>query len=231
MLHVSRVGEVTEGQKTIPFATELESGKWLYDSDKCGLPKALCKSFCNTAHTTDCRRNVTCCWQDDTLPGGQVSAPEAGEAGRRPTSVSLLVSCRHMATASVVAALLKGQNLHAVYRGSQLFPKFMEYMKSKKGSEEDSKREDLLQELRAIDADLQKTDGPYVGGSDVNAADLKLGPQLKHVMIGSKSVKVCSSASCTLCGHQAHACMPSWHRSASRESGCCACSNGSCPRS
>ena len=25
---------MTEGQKTIPFATELETGKWMYDSDK-----------------------------------------------------------------------------------------------------------------------------------------------------------------------------------------------------
>lgn len=29
-----RVADVTEGQKTIPFATELETGKWMYDSDK-----------------------------------------------------------------------------------------------------------------------------------------------------------------------------------------------------
>lgn len=30
-----RIAEVTEGKSTIPFATELETGKWLYDSDKC----------------------------------------------------------------------------------------------------------------------------------------------------------------------------------------------------
>jgi hypothetical protein len=32
---LGRISEVTEGQKTIPFATELETGKWIYDSDKC----------------------------------------------------------------------------------------------------------------------------------------------------------------------------------------------------
>jgi hypothetical protein len=44
--------------------------------------------------------------------------------------------------------------------------------------------------FQAINEDLQKTEGPYIGGNDVNSADLKLGPQLKHVKIGAKSVKV-----------------------------------------
>ena len=66
-------------------------------------------------------------------------------------------------------------------RGSNLFPAFMEYVKTKEGKDEDEKREALLKELKSIDAELQKSDGPYVGGTDVNAADLKLGPQLKHV--------------------------------------------------
>ena len=34
LLSHRRVGDVTEGQKTIPFAIELETGKWMYDSDK-----------------------------------------------------------------------------------------------------------------------------------------------------------------------------------------------------
>lgn len=29
-----RVAEVSEGQKKIPFALELDTGKWLHDSDK-----------------------------------------------------------------------------------------------------------------------------------------------------------------------------------------------------
>jgi glutathione S-transferase len=81
--------------------------------------------------------------------------------------------------------------MHArMHRGSSLFPKFMEYLKSSAGSDEEQKRGDLLEELRSIDADLQKSEGPYVGGNDVNAADLKLGPQLKRVKIGAKAIKV-----------------------------------------
>ena len=60
----------------------------------------------------------------------------------------------------------------------------MEYVKTKEGKDEEEKREALLKELKSIDADLQKSEGPYVGGNDVNAADLKLGPQLKHVSPG-----------------------------------------------
>ena len=30
-----RIAEVTDGKSQIPFATELESGKWLHDSDMC----------------------------------------------------------------------------------------------------------------------------------------------------------------------------------------------------
>lgn len=33
---------MTEGKKQIPFATELETGKWLYDSDKCALGPPCC---------------------------------------------------------------------------------------------------------------------------------------------------------------------------------------------
>jgi hypothetical protein len=29
-----RIKEVCEGQKQIPFGIELDSGKWMYDSDK-----------------------------------------------------------------------------------------------------------------------------------------------------------------------------------------------------
>jgi len=124
------VAEVTEGQKTIPFATELETGKWMYDSDKM-IP-----------------------YFEDKFPERKLGKPD---------EVSQV--------------------------GSNLFPAFMEYVKTKEGIDEDEKREALLKELKSIDAELQKSDGPYVGGTDVNAADLKLGPQLKHVIIGSKAIK------------------------------------------
>lgn len=65
----------------------------------------------------------------------------------------------------------------------------MEYVKTTDKADEEQKREALLKELKAIDANLQEVEGPYVGGQDVNAVDLKLGPQLKHVIIGSKAVK------------------------------------------
>lgn len=35
LLLMRRIAEVTDGRKQIPFATELESGKWLHDSDMC----------------------------------------------------------------------------------------------------------------------------------------------------------------------------------------------------
>ena len=49
---------------------------------------------------------------------------------------------------------------------------------------------------------LQKSDGPFFGGEDVNAADLRVAPQLKHVIIGTKSLKVgfrTSTIPSTLC--------------------------------
>lgn len=55
--------------------------------------------------------------------------------------------------------------------------------------------------LQSINEDLQKTDGPFVGGNDVNSADLKLGPQLKHVMVGAKSVKASSPPPILSCLH------------------------------
>ena len=65
----------------------------------------------------------------------------------------------------------------------------MEFLKSK-GSEEDEKKQALLGVLREINNALQKSSGPYFGGEDVNAADLRVAPQLKHVIIGTKALKV-----------------------------------------
>ena len=52
----------------------------------------------------------------------------------------------------------------------------------------------LLGGLRESNNALQKSDGPYFGGEDVNAADLRVAPQLKHVIIGTKSLKVCTQS-------------------------------------
>lgn len=77
----------------------------------------------------------------------------------------------------------------AMCRGINLMPSLIEYLTSK-GSEEEEKRTALLGVLREINNALQKSDGPYFGGKDVNAADLRVAPQLKHVMIGTKAIKV-----------------------------------------
>lgn len=124
------IAEVTEGKSTIPFATELETGKWLYDSDKI-VP-----------------------YLEDKFPERKLGKPD-----------------------------------EVPQVGANLFPAFMEYIKTTDKADEDEKREALIAELKSIDSDLKKSEGPYVGGQDVNAADLKLGPQLKHVIIGSKAVK------------------------------------------
>ena len=68
-------------------------------------------------------------------------------------------------------------------------PSLMEFLKSK-GSEEEEKRSALLGVLREINNALQQSSGPYFGGEDVNAADLRVAPQLKHVVIGTKALKV-----------------------------------------
>lgn len=77
-------------------------------------------------------------------------------------------------------------------RGTNLMPSLIEFLTSK-GSEEEEKRTALLGVLREINNALQKSDGPYFGGKDVNAADLRVAPQLKHVMIGTKAIKVAAS--------------------------------------
>ncbi len=98
----------------------------------------------------------------------------------------VVVCTQRVLSCSMLASIDKG---YYNCRGSGLFPAFMEYVKTTDKADEDQKREALLEELKKIDAELKKSEGPYVGGQDVNAVDLKLGPQLKHVIIGSKAVK------------------------------------------
>ncbi|CAL5220504.1 g2535 [Coccomyxa viridis] len=117
-------------EKQIPFGTELESGKWLYDSDK-------------------------------MIPYLEDKYSDRKKLGK-PDDVDKV--------------------------GTNLMPSLIEYLTSK-GSEEEEKRTALLGVLREINNALQKSDGPYFGGKDVNAADLRVAPQLKHVMIGTKAIK------------------------------------------
>ena len=80
----------------------------------------------------------------------------------------------------------------AACRGTNLMPSLIEFLKAQDPKEEEEKKSALLGVLREINNALQKSDGPYFGGQDVNAADLRVAPQLKHVIIGSKSLKVCT---------------------------------------
>ena len=73
-------------------------------------------------------------------------------------------------------------------------PSLIEFLKAKDSNEVEEKKSALLGVLREIDNALQKSDGPYFGGEDVNAADLRVAPQLKHVIIGTKSLKVCTQS-------------------------------------
>lgn len=79
-----------------------------------------------------------------------------------------------------------------VCRGKELFPnKFLEFMLSKPGDDEDKKKDALLQELKAVNDHLEKSGKPYFGGNDVCATDLSMAPKIKHIKIGADEVKVC----------------------------------------
>ena len=86
----------------------------------------------------------------------------------------------------------------AVCRGTNLMPSLIEFLKAQDPKEEEEKKTALLGVLREINNALQKSDGPYFGGQDVNAADLRVAPQLKHVIIGTKSLKVCTQSTVML---------------------------------
>jgi glutathione S-transferase len=124
------VKEVCEGKKQIPFVREVESDKWMYDSDKI-IPML-----------------------EDKFPEHKLGKPDD--------------------TPQV---------------GTELFPKFMEFVSSKPGKDEDEKKQALVTELRSIDEYLANSGKPYIGGDDVCATDLRLAPQLKHVRIGSDEIK------------------------------------------
>ena len=60
-------------------------------------------------------------------------------------------------------------------------PKFMGFMRSKPGKDEDEKKGELLSELEGIDDYLKQHGGPFIGGKSPNATDLRLAPPLNHV--------------------------------------------------
>ncbi len=64
----------------------------------------------------------------------------------------------------------------AVCRGTNLIPSLIEFLKAQDPKEEEEKKTALLGVLREINNALQKSDGPYFGGQDVNAADLRVPP-------------------------------------------------------
>lgn len=113
-------------------------------------------------------------------PGGQGPRQEGAH------SADLLLSRTGLSQMAIIPTL-KCADLTC--RGTDLMPSLMEFLKSK-GSEEEEKKTALISVLREINNALQKSSGPYFGGEDVNAADLRVAPQIKHVIIGTKTLKV-----------------------------------------
>ncbi len=76
-------------------------------------------------------------------------------------------------------------------RGKELFPtKFIEFLTSKPGEDEDKKKKALIAELQSVNDHLEKSGKPYFGGDDVCATDLSMAPKIKHIKIGADEVKV-----------------------------------------
>ena len=76
-------------------------------------------------------------------------------------------------------------------RGKELFPtKFVEFLTSKPGEDEDKKKKALIAELQSVNDHLEKSGKPYFGGDDVCATDLSMAPKIKHIKIGADEVKV-----------------------------------------
>ena len=81
----------------------------------------------------------------------------------------------------------------AVCRGKELFPtKFLDFLLSKPGDDEQKKKDALYQELKSVNDHLEKSGKPYFGGDDICATDLSMAPKIKHIKIGADEVKVCN---------------------------------------
>ena len=108
---------------------------------------------------------------------------------RQLTSTSPLIKLsQHTVT------LLQIRNWICVFlccRGKELFPtKFIEFLTSKPGEDEDKKKKALIAELQSVNDHLEKSGKPYFGGDDVCATDLSMAPKIKHIKIGADEVKV-----------------------------------------
>ena len=78
-----------------------------------------------------------------------------------------------------------------VCSGKELFPtKFLEFLLSKPGDDEQKKKDALYQELKSVNDHLEKSGKPYFGGDDICATDLSMAPKIKHIKIGADEVKV-----------------------------------------
>lgn len=76
-------------------------------------------------------------------------------------------------------------------RGKELFPtRFIEFLTSDPGEDEDKKKKALLEELQSVNDYLEKSGKPFFGGDDVNSLDLSMAPKIKHIKIGADEVKV-----------------------------------------
>ncbi|PKU64326.1 probable glutathione S-transferase DHAR1, cytosolic [Dendrobium catenatum] len=64
--------------------------------------------------------------------------------------------------------------------GSKIFSSFVTFLKSKDPN--DGSEQALLNELQALDEHL-KTNGPYINGENISAADFSLAPKLFHLVV------------------------------------------------
>lgn len=124
------IKEVADGNQKIPFMLELDTAKWLYDSDKM-------YPYLEEKYTSK-------------KLGSMESLPDVGK---------------------------------------DLMPtRLMEFLMSKPGKEQEEKEAALLSKLKEINDHLTSS-GPLFGGNDVNGLDVLLGPQLKHTVIATKTIK------------------------------------------
>ena len=75
-----------------------------------------------------------------------------------------------------------------VYSDGELFPSFLEFVKSDGNNNDQQKK--LEANLKKLNDFLAEKGGPFFGGDTVNALDLQIAPKLKHINIGGKATKV-----------------------------------------
>lgn len=86
---------------------------------------------------------------------------------------------------------------HFLCRDGDLFPSFLDFIKSEGKNNEEQKR--LEANLKKLNDFLAKSDGSFFGGTDINALDLQIAPKLKHINIGGKATKVVVTTFKALC--------------------------------